>query len=79
MRMERSVSIGRLVQLLLVDAIGTALFVLGIYDGFIASEPLMPASLAFAGYPYVMLGLGILLQIPTIVTFVAKRGATLRE
>ncbi len=68
-----------LVQLVILDTIGTVLFGLGVYDGFIASSPIVPENLAFAGYAYVMLGLGILMQVPLIVAFVVRRGATLRE
>lgn len=73
------VSLALLLQIVLMDTIGTVLFVIGLYDGFLGSEAIVPESLAFHGYPYVLLGLGMLLQIPTIVTFVVKRGANLSE
>lgn len=68
-----------LVQLVILDTIGTALFGLGLYDGFIASAPIVPENFAFAGYAYLLLGLGILLQLPMIIAFVVRRGANLRE
>lgn len=68
-----------LFQLVLMDTVGVLLFVLGFYDGFFASEPLLPESFAFGGYPYVLIGLGALFQVPTIVTFVVRRGRHLRE
>ncbi len=64
---------------MLMDTIGVLFFVLGLYDGFLASEPLVPQSFAFGGYPYVLFGVGALLQVPTIVTFVVRRGRSLRE
>ena len=68
-----------LVQLVILDTIGTVLFGLGLYDGFLASSPIVPENLAFAGYAYAMLGMGILLQVPMIVAFVVRRGVNMRE
>jgi hypothetical protein len=49
--------------LLFLDVLGTALLALGILEGFTA-QGLLPDSLKFDHYPYVLIGLGVALMAP---------------
>lgn len=49
--------------LLFLDVLGTGLLVLGILEGFTA-QGVLPDSLKFESYPFVLVGVGVALMAP---------------